>query len=614
MRAGSAGDGGAAGEGGRDGRAAAAALAERGAARAALAGGGLAAAQAAGGGPRLWRDGFHRPLLSLRAALGPGSAQGRDGGAGARRAMEALLEDGEAFYRSLLGDLQSSGGGVAAGVPGEPVPLAALPCGAARREAARRMATARTARECQRCLVYLGDLERYRQQHLAAPMDRDFTRAEWFYLQAAYIFHPGGRPHNQLAVLAQRRGRLVVALYRHVRSSSCEEPFPSARRHINVSLESAVTADGTRTPPRSNPKEFMAGFCQTFLGAVREMTVGSGRNFVSSEVVNLLQTHYFPELARTPGPVLQSYLHSITAGTVGGSAASSVLQLTVIALWAADEACRAGGKDPQRASAALLMSWATWLLERTVCATAKKRHGGVGRSCQIPAEGYLLPGLNISLEWLARHKDFMWRWSGYDSKGARRLAELLGSLLSGAGRAPRGNRPPSCRALFEDKELRGCGLTPECCEGRLFGPWRCPSTAEASAEAAAGRSARAARLRGSAEALLAWLLCRARQEAGERASGGKRGRGEEEGAMVGPSHKTPRRDLLPGAAVTGVLLPQVGMSATVGGGVAGWLNADLVAEVGQVWAGTACISGAPDRTQAPAMVSLNPFVRCFKKI
>jgi len=591
--------------------------AERGAARRALlAGGGprgLAAAQAAGVGPRLWREAFHRPLAALRAALAPGVGEGGAGGgrAQARRTMEALLEDAEVFYRGLLGDLQSRGG-VAAGVPAPPPPG-----GAWAGEAARHQAAARTARECQRCLVCLGDLERYRQLHLTAPGEREFSRAEWFYLQAAYIFHPGGAPHNQLAVLAERQGQRVVALYRNVRSLCSAEPFPSARRHVGVTLRGGAATvtvrRGKDQPPLTNQQEFMRGFSEAFLQAVAwqaqsgaapggdTKAADAAAAAAAARAANALRSHFLPGLARMPGPVLESYLRSVSAGTVGGSATTTVLQLSTIALWAASEACLAGSECAHCATGALLMPWTSWLLE---CAASTAKGNGKGKRGPRRAPGYLLPGLSVILEWLTLHKDFVWRWSGREPLESCRLLQQLGDLQASAGRAQWGKGGVRA-ALLEDNELRGCTLTPGCSEGKLFRPWKCPPASEPASDLCV----RAARLQCSAEILRAWLVCRKRHVT--ESLGRKRSSQEpREGA---PLRKVLRTGLLPGAAVTRALLPARGPVE----GPARWLSIDFELDLEKVWAASTAesasgILGDENATQndeaPPITMTLNPFV------
>lgn len=521
--------------------------------------------------------------------------------------MEALLEDAEGFYRGLLGDLQSRGG-VAAGVPAPPPP------GRARaREAARHQAAARTARECQRCLVCLGDLERYRQLHLTAPAEREFSRAEWFYLQAAYIFHPGGAPHNQLAVLAERQGQRVVALYRNVRSLCSAEPFPSARRHIGVTLgggaATAAVRRGKDQPPLTNQQEFMRGFSEAFLQALAwqvQDRAGGDANAAAAaaaaaRAANALRNHFLPGLARMPGPILESYLRSVSAGTVGGSATTTVLQLSTIALWAASEACLAGCESAHCATGALLMPWTSWLLERAA-STAKVN--GRGKTGPRRAPGYILPGLSVILEWLTLHKDFVWRWSGREPLESCRLLQYLGDLQARTGRAQWGKG--AVRAtLLEDNELRGCTLTPGCSEGKIFRPWKCPSASEPASDLCV----RAARLQGSAEILRAWLVCRKRHVA--ESLGRKRSSQEpEEGA---PLRKVLQTGLLPGAAVTRALLPARG----AGEGPARWLSTDFGLDLVRVWAAPTAesasgILGNENATQndeaPPITMTLNPFV------
>jgi len=52
-----------------------------------------------------------------------------------------------------------------------------------------------------RCLVFLGDLARYRELH-SQKARKNFSVAEGYYYRALAVMPENGNPHNQLAVLA----------------------------------------------------------------------------------------------------------------------------------------------------------------------------------------------------------------------------------------------------------------------------------------------------------------------------------------------------------------------------------------------------------------------------
>ncbi|CAI5506979.1 unnamed protein product [Closterium sp. Naga37s-1] len=88
---------------------------------------------------------------------------------------------------------------------------------------------------CQQCLVYLGDLARYRELVVDGDMaTRDWSVAAGYYMQAALMLPSTGNPHNQLAVLATYGGSEVAALYRYYRCIACKQPFATGRTNLLV--------------------------------------------------------------------------------------------------------------------------------------------------------------------------------------------------------------------------------------------------------------------------------------------------------------------------------------------------------------------------------------------
>ncbi|GAB2277094.1 hypothetical protein Dimus_011803 [Dionaea muscipula] len=91
---------------------------------------------------------------------------------------------------------------------------------------------------CHRCLVYLGDLARYKALYGEnGSRNRDFTAASRYYLQAASLLPSSGNPHNQLAILASYSGDDLVTIYRYVRSLAAESPFTNAKDNLVTAFE-----------------------------------------------------------------------------------------------------------------------------------------------------------------------------------------------------------------------------------------------------------------------------------------------------------------------------------------------------------------------------------------
>ncbi|KAL5987635.1 hypothetical protein ACLOJK_035385 [Asimina triloba] len=91
---------------------------------------------------------------------------------------------------------------------------------------------------CHRCLIYLGDLARYKVLYGDGdPVARDFTVASTHYIQAASLCPSSGNPHHQLAILASYSGDELLAIYRYFRSLAVDTPFTTARDNLIIAFE-----------------------------------------------------------------------------------------------------------------------------------------------------------------------------------------------------------------------------------------------------------------------------------------------------------------------------------------------------------------------------------------
>ncbi|KAJ0989507.1 hypothetical protein J5N97_007863 [Dioscorea zingiberensis] len=91
---------------------------------------------------------------------------------------------------------------------------------------------------CHRCLIYLGDLARYKG--LYGDVDsanRDYAAASSYYVQAASLWPSSGNPHHQLAILASYSGNDLVAVYWYFRSLAVDSPFSTARDNLIIAFE-----------------------------------------------------------------------------------------------------------------------------------------------------------------------------------------------------------------------------------------------------------------------------------------------------------------------------------------------------------------------------------------
>ncbi|XP_031385578.1 protein SMG7 [Punica granatum] len=91
---------------------------------------------------------------------------------------------------------------------------------------------------CHRCLIYLGDLARYKGLYGEAnSKSREYTAASSYYLQAASLWPSIGNPHHQLAILASYSGDDFLTVYRYFRSLAVDNPCSTARDNLIVAFE-----------------------------------------------------------------------------------------------------------------------------------------------------------------------------------------------------------------------------------------------------------------------------------------------------------------------------------------------------------------------------------------
>ncbi|WOK99839.1 protein SMG7 [Canna indica] len=113
---------------------------------------------------------------------------------------------------------------------------------------------------CHRCLIYLGDLARYKGLYGEGDsISRDYGAASSYYMQAASLCPSSGNPHHQLAILASYSGDELMAVYRYFRSLAVEIPFSTARDNLIIAFEknrqsySQLPSNTKMTSVRSSP-------------------------------------------------------------------------------------------------------------------------------------------------------------------------------------------------------------------------------------------------------------------------------------------------------------------------------------------------------------------------
>jgi protein SMG7 len=91
---------------------------------------------------------------------------------------------------------------------------------------------------CHRCLIYLGDLARYKELHAVVEgRAADWSVAASYYQQSSKLWPHDGNSHNQLAVLATYTGDNMQAVYHYFFSLAVATPFVTARANVKLLFE-----------------------------------------------------------------------------------------------------------------------------------------------------------------------------------------------------------------------------------------------------------------------------------------------------------------------------------------------------------------------------------------
>ncbi|XP_070572544.1 telomerase-binding protein EST1A-like [Ptychodera flava] len=172
---------------------------------------------------QLWKNAYHQVIESFRKQL-----QDEEGeNLGMKERLLKLLDQGTTFYESLLNKLQETYhfklAELTGGHPLQNVTSRSIP---------RKLGII----HAQKCMIYLGDLARYKEQ---ANETSNYGKARSWYLKAQQIAPKNGKPYNQLAILAVYTRRKLDAVYYYMRSLASSNPFGSARESLMTLFEEA---------------------------------------------------------------------------------------------------------------------------------------------------------------------------------------------------------------------------------------------------------------------------------------------------------------------------------------------------------------------------------------
>ncbi|KAI3775975.1 hypothetical protein L1987_45735 [Smallanthus sonchifolius] len=355
---------------------------------------------------------------------------------------------------------------------------------------------------CHRCLIYLGDLARYKGLYgEGESKSRDYAAASSYYLQAASLWASSGNPHHQLAILATYSGDELMAVYRYFRSLAAEHPFSTARDNLIVAFEknrqnysqlhvdsndtvkeSPVRAKGRgrgKTDPVARSKEPITETDVDKATAVRKLFKAFRVRFV--RLNGILFTHTsletFEEILSLVIKAFQELLSSgseeeLSFGTDADENGLFIVILVSILIFTVNNV--KGGTEGQ-SYADIVQN--TVLLNNALITFFEIMGHLLKRCIQLadPVSSYLLPGILVCVEWIACNSDVISTETAEKRSAAQvkfwtYCMSLFNKLLSAGLVSYDDDEDVSCftdmtryeegsneyqSALWEDFELRG---------------------------------------------------------------------------------------------------------------------------------------------------------------
>lgn len=251
---------------------------------------------------------------------------------------------------------------------------------------------------CHRCLIYLGDLARYKGLYAEGESRvREYSAASSYYLQAASLWPSNGNPHHQLAIVATYSSDELVAIYRYFRSLAAEIPFSTAKDNLVITFEKNRQSynqllDMTKTvgDKEVSMKEKYKGFCIQF---VRLNGILFSRTSLETFSALLISVSGALRVLLSSGPEEQQ-----NVGMDGMDNGLSMLRLVAILVFTVHNVNR---KTEGQSYAEILQH--TVLFENACTAAFELLSLIVERCLQLhdPSSSILLPGILVFLEWLA---------------------------------------------------------------------------------------------------------------------------------------------------------------------------------------------------------------------
>ncbi|OVA01516.1 DNA/RNA-binding domain [Macleaya cordata] len=359
---------------------------------------------------------------------------------------------------------------------------------------------------CHRCLIYLGDLARYKGLYGEGDSKtREYAAASSYYLQAASLWPSSGNPHHQLAILASYAGDDLLAVYRYFRSLAVNSPFSTARDNLIIAFEKNrqsylqlpgdAKASSVRTVPVRKTRKGR-GKGETLnqredskveAPAVKEKACSISETyktfcirFVRLNGILFTRTSLetFGEVFSMVGNDLHDLLSSgpeeeLNFGSDAADNGLFIVRLIAILIFTVHNVKR----ETEGQSYAEILQRSV-LLQNAFTAAFEFVAHILGRCTQLhdPSSSYLLPGILVFVEWLACHLDIA-VGSDVEEKQAsarslfwNRCITFLNKLMSSGFISTDDDGDESCffnmsrydegetgnrLALWEDFELRG---------------------------------------------------------------------------------------------------------------------------------------------------------------
>ncbi|XP_073014667.1 nonsense-mediated mRNA decay factor SMG7-like [Primulina eburnea] len=288
---------------------------------------------------------------------------------------------------------------------------------------------------CHRCLIYLGDLARYKGLYGEGDSKaRDFMAASSYYMQASSLWPSSGNPHHQLAILAGYSNDELVSIYRYFRSLAVDNPFITARDNLIIAFEknrqnyaqlgdakvTSVKATPSRIPGKGRGKgEIRQSYKENnrvSTNSVKERASNKSdlfkafvTRFVRLNGILFTRTSLetFPEVFSMVKNDLLELLSSgsdeeFTFGSDNAECKLAIVRLVAIVIFTVHSL----SKDNENQSYADILQRSV-LLQNAYASTFEFMGFMLERCYQLndPASSFLLPGIMVFVEWLACRHD-----------------------------------------------------------------------------------------------------------------------------------------------------------------------------------------------------------------